>query len=222
MIPDTARSIRTRLAEITRCEALFSLGALYLVSTGDSSVCGDLTGFWEQSRSSHRKPPMQVEIHEMSAIYRARGSGVPDCRSRPSSYRNRVSRGMSALWRGFPPGPPRLTIQGHRRTAWSGPATGKPRSPWPLKRSTSSDGFVSSTSSGRLDLETVPTVTFYPFRKSEIGTINASATESRSRPTAGMGILPAGPSHRNVRFTDQGHRYLANYVFLAFAGTLTA
>jgi hypothetical protein len=71
------------LAETTRCEALFSLGALYLVSTGDSSVCGDLTGLWEQSRSFHRKPPMQVKIHEMSAIYRVRGSGVPTVTSDP-------------------------------------------------------------------------------------------------------------------------------------------
>ena len=63
---------------------------------------------------------------------------------------------------GVPPGPPRLTIQGHRRTAWSGPAAGKPRSPWHLKRSTSPDGFVSLTFSCRLDLETVPTVTFDP------------------------------------------------------------
>ena len=73
-------------------------------------------------------------------------------------------RGHVGVVVGVPPGPPRLSIQGHRRTAWSGSATGKPRSLWPLKRSTSSDGFVSSTSSCGLDLETVPTVTFDPTR----------------------------------------------------------
>jgi hypothetical protein len=100
MIPDTARSIRTRFAEITRCEAFRSLRALCPVSTGDAPVCGDLTRSWEKSRSSHRKPPMQVEIRKMNAIYRVRGAGVPNYRSCPSSYRNRASRGMLALWRG--------------------------------------------------------------------------------------------------------------------------
>ena len=71
-------------------------------------------------------------------------------------------QGRVGVVAGVPPGPLRLTIQGHRRTAWSGPATGNPRSPWPLKRRTSSDGFVSLTPGTGLKMVGVPTVTCDP------------------------------------------------------------
>ena len=71
MIPDTARSIRTRLAETTRREGFRALRALYPVSTGDAFVCGDLTGFCEQLRSPHRNPRYE---HDLSRLW-FRGAG---------------------------------------------------------------------------------------------------------------------------------------------------